>query len=266
MLTPGELARFAYLYLNQGRWGDRQVVLEKWVSDSTSPHIAVGKMKAYGDMERSYGYLWSVYPEQQFYSALGRNGQHLHIFPDEDLVVVFTSATSLFSDENQFELLKEYIIPSIRSEASLQENAAGAAKLAVQVAEAAAPRLPVGDLPAAGQKLNGKQVRIDENPFGWETLTFNFKEDEAVIQINTGEPLLVGLNNLYRVQDMPGLGEVGFRGAWDRDDRFTIQQVNLGGWDEFEISLTVNGDQVTIFQRNAVDGGDLVRIVGKIEE
>jgi hypothetical protein len=267
-LTPTEIARFATLYLNGGRWGDRQVVPEEWVAASTTPHIEVGKMKSYGDMNRSYGYLWSLYPEQKFYSALGRNGQHIHVFPEEDLVVVFTSATSLVSDENQFALLKDYILPSIQSKTALPENRFAATRLQELIAAASLPRLPVAGLPPAGQALNGKPIRIGENPFGWETMTITFEEgvDFADIQFNNGVQLSVGLDNLYRVQDLPGSGKVGFKAAWERDDRFTVQQIVLGTWSELEISLTIDGDRVTLFQRNVVDGGDLVRIEGQIEK
>jgi hypothetical protein len=267
-LTPVEIARFAYLYLNHGRWGEVQVVPEEWVIASTEPHVHVGKMKAYGDMDRSYGYLWSLYPEQRFYSALGRNGQHIHVFPEEDMLVIFTSATSLFSDEKQFDLLKDYILPAIQGDTALDENPAGAAELEAKLAEAAEPLRPVAALPPAGERLNGKPIRIGDNPFGWKSITFHFEEgaDSAEIEFDDGQKLVVGLDNLYRVQEIPGTGPVGFRGAWDREDRFTLQQIFPGTWMEFEINLTVKGNQVIIFQKNVVDGGNLVRVVGEIEE
>jgi hypothetical protein len=244
------------------------VIPKEWIAASTTPHIEIGRMKAYGDMNRSYGYLWSLYPEQEFYSALGRNGQHIHVFPEEGLVVVFTSATSLVSDEHQFTLLKDYILPSIQSKTALPEKPAAAARLEGLVEAAAQPRRPVAELPSAGQSLNGRPIHIGENSFGWETMTITFKEgeDSADIQFNNGLQLSVGLDNLYRVQELPGSGKVGFKAAWERDDRFTVRQIILGSWYELEISLTIEGDRVTFFQRNVVDGGDLVRIEGKIEE
>jgi hypothetical protein len=124
----------------------------------------------------------------------------------------------------------------------------------------------VAGLPTAGQALNGRPIQIGENPFGWETMILTFKEgeDTADIRFNNGMQLSVGLDNLYRVQDLPGSGKVGFRATWEHEDRFTVQQIILGTWNELEVSLTVEGDQVTFFQRNVVDGGDLVRIEGKL--
>jgi hypothetical protein len=267
-LTPLEVARFAYLYLNAGRWGDRQVVPQAWVAASLAPQIHVGRMKEYGDMDRSYGYLWSLYPKEQFYSALGRNGQHIHIFPDENMLVVFNSATRVVTDEAQFTLLKDFILPAIQSGAALPENAGGLARLQAAVKDAAWPQRPVNPLPAAGRALNGKTIRIGENPFGWQVMSLHFAEgaSTAEIRFDNGVELLVGLDNLYRVQDLPGTGQVGLRGDWVRPDRFTVQQVVLGTWGEYEISLTIDGDQVILFQRNVVDGGGLVRMTGHVEQ
>jgi CubicO group peptidase (beta-lactamase class C family) len=37
-LSARDLARFGWLYLNQGRWGDRQIVPMDWVAESTRPY------------------------------------------------------------------------------------------------------------------------------------------------------------------------------------------------------------------------------------
>jgi CubicO group peptidase (beta-lactamase class C family) len=267
-LTPSEIARFAYLILKQGRWQDQQVIPESWVAASLIPHISVGKMKAYGDMERSYGYLWSLYPEQGFFSALGRNGQHIHVFPDEDLLVVFTSATPVATDERQFALLKDYILPSVRSDAPIPENPQGLAELEALVQSSSLPRIPIADLPEIAHRLNGKTIRVRDNPSGWEEMTLFFENgaDTAEVRFDNGDRISIGLDNIYRLQEVPGIGKFGYRGAWVRPDRFTVQQVFLGGWNEVEIEVSFKDNQVVLFQRDVVDGGNLVRIEGQIEE
>jgi hypothetical protein len=266
MLTPTEVARFALLYLNGGRWDDRQVVPADWVAASTTPHIEVGKMAAYGNMNRSYGYLWSIYPEQGFYSALGRNGQHIHVFPQDDLVVIFNSATPVGTDERQFTLLSDFIVPSLKSKSPLPENPDADARLQTLMTYAASPRQPAAEPPEVAASLSGKTIRIEDSPFGWETLSLSFQPgaDTAEVQFNDGQMLVIGLDNLFRMHDFPW-GTAGFRGRWEREDRFTVEQVILGAWTEIEITLTFKGDEVTLFQRNVVDGGDLIRAVGTIE-
>jgi hypothetical protein len=86
-----------------------------------------------------------------------------------------------------------------------------------------------------------------------------------VIQLSPEEiSIPVGLDNLYRIVEVPGGDEMGFRGAWDRADRFTVQQVILGTWIELELNFTIDGDQVTYFQHDTVDGGNVARVVGEI--
>ncbi len=52
-ITVRDYAKFGYLFLNKGRWEDRQIVSEAWVEKSTKTDPRV-KMWA------AYGYLWHV--------------------------------------------------------------------------------------------------------------------------------------------------------------------------------------------------------------
>ena len=51
--TVRDFAKFGYLYLNKGRWEDRQIVSRQWVEKSTKTDPSVKMWKA-------YGYLWHV--------------------------------------------------------------------------------------------------------------------------------------------------------------------------------------------------------------
>lgn len=48
--TCQDMARFGLLMLNQGRWGDRQIVPEDWVAASTG--------RSSTELNQAYGYLW----------------------------------------------------------------------------------------------------------------------------------------------------------------------------------------------------------------
>ncbi len=91
-MSARDLARFALLYLNDGRWAGRQVVPAEWVHESTQAysHSAAGT---------GYGYLWWIgsvgdlrhsgmtLPAGSFY-AMGAGGQFAFVIPAHDLVVV----------------------------------------------------------------------------------------------------------------------------------------------------------------------------------
>jgi CubicO group peptidase (beta-lactamase class C family) len=90
-MSVRDLARFALLYLNRGRWHDRQIVPAAWVEEST---------RAYSQSEfgTGYAYMWwtapinSVVPTVNLpagtFYAHGHGGQYAFVIPAYDLVVV----------------------------------------------------------------------------------------------------------------------------------------------------------------------------------
>ncbi|MFX1266241.1 MAG: serine hydrolase domain-containing protein, partial [Promethearchaeota archaeon] len=103
--TPRDLAKFGFLYLNNGSWDGEQVIPESWVSASSSGHVSTG-----GGAQ--YGYQWWVYPEIGMYTALGYGGQHIMVVPEHDLVVVFTA--SIQEGSWPFpSLVADYVIPAV---------------------------------------------------------------------------------------------------------------------------------------------------------
>ena len=107
-LQPKDMAKIGLLYLNKGKWENRQVISTEWIESSTQPYID-GRWAG-----EDYGYQWWVNPAG-FYSAVGMYGQAIYVVPDKKLVAVFTGN---IVDHNMYvsgTLLKEYIIPAIAS-------------------------------------------------------------------------------------------------------------------------------------------------------
>ncbi|MBN1202790.1 MAG: serine hydrolase [Anaerolineae bacterium] len=119
-LAPRDMAKFGYLFLNEGVWDGEQIVPADWVATSTSPHIVVA-----GDY--NYGYQWWVPSEQDYYAALGYQGQRIVVVPDLELVVVFTAL--LNNDSIEETLLHDYILPAAVSDEPLPPNPDGVAQL-----------------------------------------------------------------------------------------------------------------------------------------
>jgi len=82
-LRPRDMARFGYLYLNEGNWNGTQVVSSEWVNVSTRMYHDTGNWY-------HYGYTWWGIPGYTFYEATGHYEQKIFILPEEDIVVVFT--------------------------------------------------------------------------------------------------------------------------------------------------------------------------------
>jgi len=103
-LKPHDMAKFGLLYLNKGRWEDKQVVPESWVEASTRQHIDANLFKG-------YGYQWWIDPAG-YYLAIGYLGQYIVVIPDKQMVVVFTSDLEGKSFFIPKKLLDKYIIPA----------------------------------------------------------------------------------------------------------------------------------------------------------
>lgn len=88
-LKPADLARFGYLYLNDGIWNGKRILPEGWVAATMQPSTDVP------DWVAKYGYQWWLLPYKGkepgwAYTGLGYGGQHLLVVPEYDLVAVFT--------------------------------------------------------------------------------------------------------------------------------------------------------------------------------
>jgi CubicO group peptidase (beta-lactamase class C family) len=87
-LSSRDLAKFGYLFLRDGVWNGERLLSAEWVKDSLAPHVDVG-----GGWK--YGYQWWLAPygdgPRYAWSAIGIGGQHLFVFPEDDLVVVVTA-------------------------------------------------------------------------------------------------------------------------------------------------------------------------------
>ena len=80
-------ARFGMLYLNRGKWGDRQIISEEWIDTMTMAC----------DQNVQYGYMWWLNTDHVRYgksvskstfAASGAGGNCVVIDPDKNLVVV----------------------------------------------------------------------------------------------------------------------------------------------------------------------------------
>jgi CubicO group peptidase (beta-lactamase class C family) len=90
-MTPRDMLTFGQLYLQDGRWNERQLVPADWVERS-SRHHAEGWPDRYG----AYGYLWWLPPGRpaSAFMAVGFGGQFIIVAPETETVVVVTSTLS----------------------------------------------------------------------------------------------------------------------------------------------------------------------------
>ena len=93
-LSARDLAKFGFLYLNNGYWNGQSIVSESWVKESTGQQIQTISHPIYGKF--GYGYQWWVkkVDDCNSFRAWGRRGQFIAVVPEIDLVIAVTSKTA----------------------------------------------------------------------------------------------------------------------------------------------------------------------------
>ncbi len=105
-LTPRDMAKFGFLYLNNGAWDGNQLIPAEWVENSTR-NLAT----PYNDTDTiGYGYQWWLDLPINSYLAIGYNGQQINVVPEHNLVVVFTA---WYEQASFASIMTDYIIPAI---------------------------------------------------------------------------------------------------------------------------------------------------------
>ncbi|SCW33159.1 hypothetical protein SAMN02927900_00698 [Rhizobium mongolense subsp. loessense] len=88
----GDLARFGVLVLNKGRVGRRQIIPEAWFDvatrRSTGDVIDANNRYQNAGCPLAYRYFWWFRRGVSDFTAIGRDGQFVHIYPDSGIVIV----------------------------------------------------------------------------------------------------------------------------------------------------------------------------------
>lgn len=95
-----DFARFGKLFLNKGKWGQQQLVSEKYVEESLTPANLV-----YEDGRKNlcYGYSWWLLPNYKghnIFYARGILGQYIIVIPDMKMIVVRLGKKRAAKDPN----------------------------------------------------------------------------------------------------------------------------------------------------------------------
>ena len=87
-----DYAKFGFLFLNKGRWEDKQLIPEAWLREAvqTAPDIRANCPKeqwkyGYAFWTNDHGQLWPNLPRDAF-AASGAGHQHIWVCPSLDLL------------------------------------------------------------------------------------------------------------------------------------------------------------------------------------
>jgi len=116
-LNEDGMAKIGSLFLKKGEWNGRRIVSEDWVMQSVKTATISDEEGGYG-----YGFQWWLWPRKDLganhYVWMGRGfgGQRLMIFPEEEMIAVFTG-WKIVGDEPPNKDLVERILEIARPHA-----------------------------------------------------------------------------------------------------------------------------------------------------
>ncbi|NHJ84978.1 MAG: serine hydrolase [Asgard group archaeon] len=105
-LTPRDMAKLGFLYINNGIWDGTQIVSAEWIQNITQTSWTFSGSWGYGQQ-------WWTHPSLHGYSARGRYGQTIIVLPEVELILVFTAALSDADPDPYFTIIDNYIFPSL---------------------------------------------------------------------------------------------------------------------------------------------------------
>ncbi len=267
-LTPRELAKLGYLYLNRGSWDGKQVVPASWMDAATREQAYIGPDPYVGGQDRRFGYMFSIFPEQKYYGYLGMGGQEMFVLPEKNMVVVFTSSLAAGKEGDLLPYLNDYIVPAAKSSQPLPAAKPAYDRLASAIQAAAGLKQPVPALPQAALDISGKTYIFDKNPLDWNSIVFAFQpgSGEAVWKFNGQIDIRIGLDGLYRLTEIPGQKPMGARATWKNGQEMVIDDLNLGEYAETVLTAKFQGQEITISAQSINFGEQPLVIHGVLQK
>ena len=104
-LTSRDMAKFGFLYLNNGYWNGTQLIPSNWVSDSKK---AYWNLQFEENQGLGYGYQWWIYKWANAYAAIGAYKQYIMVVEDLNLVI----AVNCNVDFPFINIIVDFILPA----------------------------------------------------------------------------------------------------------------------------------------------------------
>lgn len=166
------LAKFGLLLLNGGVWEGKQLLPASWVEQMTTRQMEAG--------DEDYGYqMWMCeYPGAVRLD--GALGQYVLIIPDKDMVVVITECM-LINGNTQRRLVWNHLLPQVGDQVltpgkdyKLLQKKQSTYQLPLVQGKATS---------SIAQKYAGKPIILEDNKYGWQFLSLQFKQKEVVMTV-----------------------------------------------------------------------------------
>lgn len=164
-----DIAKFGQLYLQKGKWHDKQLVPAAWIEAATARQTSNGSNPD-SDWDQGYGYqFWRC--RHGAYRGDGAFGQYCIVLPEQDAVIAITSGVK--DMQSILNLVWQKLLPALNSSALASDDEAGQ-KLRQKLTELTV-RLPEGI--GEPTKFSGKKYEFPANDLKLETIALERAAD-----------------------------------------------------------------------------------------
>jgi CubicO group peptidase (beta-lactamase class C family) len=242
-ITTEQLAIFGQLLLQRGRWRGNQLVPAEWINEATSLQVDTSDTDHDLDGRQGYGYqFWRN--RLAGYRLDGAFGQFCIVLPEQDAVVVLTSALPV--SQVALDLVWEHLLPAFGDSPLLAAESSLTASLA-------ALTLP----PVAGEATTATADRVGGIRFAFE------HPDVTAVTVQPGQ-LTVDENGTVTVIQF-GYGDwvasadsrIWASGAWVSPDTLVVRAHSVTTPYSRTATLTFADDTVTFDVAQNVAFSDL---------
>jgi CubicO group peptidase (beta-lactamase class C family) len=261
-----DIAKFGQLYLQKGKWQDKQLVPEAWVEEATARQTSNGSDPK-SDWEQGYGYqFWRC--RHGAYRGDGAFGQFCVVLPEQDAVVVITSGVR--DMQGVLNLVWDKLLPALKPSPLAADDAASAKLRSRLAGLTLKPQEGSGSPPqAAGRTYvfpaNDRKIesaRVESNGSG-DALVLRVGGVERRIECGSGSWKRGRLALGPQLPEQPAAAS----GAWVGDDTFKAKVCFYETPFVVTLSLKFDGDRLLLdSQANVGFGATKVpQLVGKAE-
>jgi CubicO group peptidase (beta-lactamase class C family) len=184
-LKTEDIAKFAQLFLQNGKWNGKQILPKNWAEEASSaaiiqhPQYSQEKQDS-SDWEQGYGYqMWRC--RHGAYRGDGAFGQYAIVIPGVDAVIAITSET--MDMQGELDLIWKILLPAFHN-GKLAPNKNDNAILAQKLASLSLP-VKKESIQVEASTLNGKTFTIEPNTLDIQSMTFSVNGDKYQVTINT---------------------------------------------------------------------------------
>ncbi|HET9826380.1 MAG TPA: serine hydrolase [Chitinophagaceae bacterium] len=184
-LKTEDMAKFAQLFLQKGKWNGRQILPASWIEEASTMKIlqdpnAPQSRKDSSDWLQGYCYqMWRC--RHNAFRGDGAFGQFMIVMPEQDAVLAITAETPDMQEE--INLAWKYLLPAFKSN-KLPINTTAHGRLKQKIHSLALPP-PQKNTQPLERTINGKSFTAASNAVHLQTVSFNFSSGVCRVRFQT---------------------------------------------------------------------------------